>query len=258
MGDGQFLLRTEDITLSFGGVQALSDVNVELKAGDITSLIGPNGAGKSSFLNCLSGFYRPQRGSVYLNGEDITRLPSYKVAEMGIGRTFQGVQLFEGLTVQDNIMAGRHIRMKTGILGAALYFGPSRAEDIRHRKVVEDIIDFLEIKPIRKALVGALPFGMKKKVDMARALALEPKILLLDEPLTGMSRDDKEDMARFIYDLQEEWNMTVLVVEHDMGVVMDISDKVVVLEYGRKIAEGLPEEIRQNEHVIKAYLGKSH
>lgn len=258
MDKDDILLQIEGITLSFGGVQALSDVSIDIKAGQITSLIGPNGAGKSSFLNCISRFYHPQAGRIYFDGHDITRLPSYRIAELGIGRTFQGVQLYGGLSVQDNIMAGRHIRMKTGILGSALYFGPSRAEDIRHRAVVEEIIDFMEIKPIRKALVGALPFGMKKKVDMARALALEPKILLLDEPLTGMSRDDKEDMARFIFDLLEERGVTVLVVEHDMGVVMEISDRVIVLDYGRKIAEGLPEEIRKNEQVIKAYLGKAH
>ncbi len=251
------MLTAESISLSFGGIQALLDVGMEVRRGEIFAIIGPNGAGKTSFMNCINGFYRPQRGSIYFEGQEITRLSSHRIAELGIGRSFQGLQLFDGLSVLDNIMAGRHFHFKTGILSDAIYFGRTRREEIKQRKIVENIIDFFEIETIRKSLVGALPYGMRKRVDLARALAAEPKLLLLDEPLAGMNRDEKEDIARFILDISEEMGITIAVVEHDMGVVMDICDRVVVLDFGRKIAEGTPEEIRTNEEVIRAYLGKS-
>jgi len=251
------MLTAESISLSFGGIQALLDVGMEVRQGEIFAIIGPNGAGKTSFMNCINGFYRPHRGSIRFEGQEITRLSSHRIAELGIGRSFQGLQLFDGLSVLDNIMAGRHFHFKTGILSDAIYFGRTRREEIKQRKIVENIIDFFEIEPIRKSLVGALPYGMRKRVDLARALAAEPKLLLLDEPLAGMNRDEKEDIARFILDISEEMGITITVVEHDMGLVMDICDRVVVLDFGRKIAEGTPEEIRTNEEVIRAYLGKS-
>ncbi len=251
------MLTAESISLSFGGIQALLDVGMEVRRGEIFAIIGPNGAGKTSFMNCINGFYRPQRGSIYFEGQEITRLSSHRIAELGIGRSFQGLQLFDGLSVLDNIMAGRHFHFKTGILSDAIYFGRTRREEIKQRRIIENIIDFFEIETIRKSLVGALPYGMRKRVDLARALAAEPKLLLLDEPLAGMNRDEKEDIARFILDISEEMGITITVVEHDMGLVMDICDRVVVLDFGRKIAEGTPEEIRTNEEVIRAYLGKS-
>jgi branched-chain amino acid transport system ATP-binding protein len=252
------MLTANGIGLNFGGIQALLDVDVDIKQGEIFAIIGPNGAGKTSLFNCINGFYRPQMGSIYFQGKEITRLTSHRIAELGIGRSFQGLQLFDGLSVLDNIMAGRHFHFKTGILSDAIYFGRTRREEIKHRKVVENIIDFLEIETVRKHLVGALPYGVRKRVDLGRALAAEPKLLLLDEPLAGMNRDEKEDIARFILDISEEMGITIAVVEHDMGVVMDICERVVVLDFGRKIAEGPPEEIRSNEEVIRAYLGKAH
>ena len=251
------MLNAEGIGLSFGGIEALVDVDIDVRQGEIFAIIGPNGAGKTSFFNCVNGFYRPQKGSIYFEGKEVTRLKSHRIAELGIGRSFQGLQLFDGLNVLDNIMAGRHFHFKTGPLSDAIYFGRTRREEIEHRKVVEKIIDFLEIETVRKQLVGALPYGMRKRVDLGRALAAEPKLLLLDEPLSGMNRDEKEDIARFILDISEEMGITIAVVEHDMGVVMDICERVVVLDFGRKIAEGSPEEIRTNEEVIRAYLGKS-
>lgn len=251
------MLTAEGIGLSFGGIEALVDVDIDVRQGEIFAIIGPNGAGKTSFFNCVNGFYRPQKGSIYFEGKEVTRLKSHRIAELGIGRSFQGLQLFDGLNVLDNIMAGRHFHFKTGPLSDAIYFGRTRREEIEHRKVVENIIDFLEIETVRKQLVGALPYGMRKRVDLGRALAAEPKLLLLDEPLSGMNRDEKEDIARFILDISEEMGITIAVVEHDMGVVMDICERVVVLDFGRKIAEGTPEEIRSNEEVIRAYLGKA-
>lgn len=251
------MLTAEGISLSFGGIEALVDVDVDVRQGEIFAIIGPNGAGKTSFFNCVNGFYRPQKGSIYFEGKEVTRLKSHRIAELGIGRSFQGLQLFDGLNVLDNIMAGRHFHFKTGPLSDAIYFGRTRREEIEHRKVVENIIDFLEIETVRKQLVGALPYGMRKRVDLGRALAAEPKLLLLDEPMSGMNRDEKEDIARFILDISEEMGITIAVVEHDMGVVMDICERVVVLDFGRKIAEGTPEEIRSNEEVIRAYLGKA-
>jgi len=251
------MLNAKAISLSFGGIEALVDIDIDVRQGEIFAIIGPNGAGKTSFFNCVNGFYRPQKGSIYFEGKEVTRLKSHRIAELGIGRSFQGLQLFDGLNVLDNIMAGRHFHFKTGPLSDAIYFGRTRREEIEHRKVVENIIDFLEIETVRKQLVGALPYGMRKRVDLGRALAAEPKLLLLDEPLSGMNRDEKEDIARFILDISEEMGITIAIVEHDMGVVMDICERVVVLDFGRKIAEGSPEEIRSNEEVIRAYLGKA-
>ncbi len=251
------ILRAEGIGLRFGGIKALVDIDIDVRQGEIFAIIGPNGAGKTSFMNCINGFYRPQNGSIYFEGSEITHLPSHRIAELGIGRSFQGLQLFDGLNVLDNIMAGRHIHFKSGPLSDAIYFGRTRREEIKHRKVVEDIIDFLEVAPVRKQLVGSLPYGLRKRVDLGRALAAEPKLLLLDEPLAGMNRDEKEDIARFVLDISEEMGITIAIVEHDMGLVMDICERVVVLDFGRKIAEGTPEEIRSNEEVIQAYLGKA-
>jgi branched-chain amino acid transport system ATP-binding protein len=257
MPENNVMLTAEGISLSFGGIQALLDVGMDVRQGEVFAIIGPNGAGKTSLMNCINGFYRPDKGSIHFEGKEITRLSSHRIAELGIGRSFQGLQLFDGLSVLDNIMAGRHFRFKTGVLSDAIYFGRTRREEIKQRKIVENIIDFFEIETIRKSVVGALPYGMRKRVDLARALAAEPRLLLLDEPLAGMNRDEKEDIARFILDISEEMGITIAVVEHDMGVVMDICDRVVVLDFGRKIAEGTPEEIRTNEAVIRAYLGKA-
>jgi branched-chain amino acid transport system ATP-binding protein len=257
MGKNEVMLTAKDINLSFGGIQALLDVHVDIKQGEIFAIIGPNGAGKTSLFNCINGFYRPQTGSIHFGEQEITRIASHRIAELGIGRCFQGLQLFNGLSVLDNIMAGRHFRFKTGVLSDAIYFGRTRKEEIRNRKIVEKIIDFLEIEIVRKQHVGALPYGMRKRVDLGRALAAEPKLLLLDEPLAGMNRDEKEDIARFILDISEEMGITIAIIEHDMGLVMDICDRVAVLDFGRKIAEGTPEQIRENEDVIRAYLGKA-
>jgi branched-chain amino acid transport system ATP-binding protein len=253
----QVLLKAQDITLKFGAVLALNQVSIEVKEHELLAIIGPNGAGKTSFLNCINGFYKPDEGKISFMGEDITRLSPAKIACKGISRTFQNMQLYTGLSALDNIMAGRQIFFRRGMAACALFFGWARNEEIRHRRVVEDIIDFLEIKPIRKNVVGALAYGLRKRVDLGRALALEPKLLLLDEPMAGMNREEKEDMARFILDVYEEKGTAMILIEHDMGLVMDICDRVIVLDFGIKIADGPPEEIRDNEAVIKAYLGKS-
>jgi len=248
-------LKVEDVRLNFGGLRALAAVSLEVKEGEILALIGPNGAGKTSLLNCISGFYRPQKGDILFEGRRITMLPSHKIAELGISRTFQNIELFVGLTVLDNLMAARHVHIRQGVLSNAVYFGNTQKEEVKHREVVEDIIDLLEIEPIRKKTVGTLPYGMRKRVELGRALALEPKLLLLDEPMAGMNVDEKEDMARFIIDVFELEHIPMVLVEHDMEVVMDISDRVVVLDFGIKIAEGTPEEIKADAKVIKAYLG---
>ena len=259
----------ENLSLSFGGVKALNDVSLDIKENEILAIIGPNGAGKTCLLNCINGFYKPQKGEIYYQGKRITRIRPDKAAQLGLARTFQNIELYSGLSALDNIMAARHILMKQNFLSSALYFGPAHKEEIRHRQTVEDIIDFLEIEPIRKKIVGTLPYGMRKRVELGRALALEPKVLLLDEPMAGMNLEEKEDIARFTIDIFEGQGDTykdtpvlrdgvncIVLVEHDMGVVMDIADRIVVLDFGQKIAEGTPEEIRTNPQVISAYLGK--
>ncbi len=249
-------LKVEDIHLSFGGLQALAGVSLEVREGEILAIIGPNGAGKTCLLNCINGFYRPQKGDIYFEGKRITKLAPHKIAELGIARTFQNIELFTGLSTLDNLMAARHIHMRQGLLSSAIYFGGAEKEEIKHREIVEDIIDLLEIEPIRKKVVATLPYGLRKRVELGRALALEPKLLLLDEPMAGMNVDEKEDMARFIIDVFELKRIPIVLVEHDMEVVMDIADRVVVLDFGTKIAEGTPQEIKTNPKVIKAYLGE--
>ncbi len=262
-------LRIEDLSLSFGGVKSLTDINLEIRDNEILAIIGPNGAGKTCILNCINGFYKPQKGEIYFEDRRITRIRPDKAAQLGLARTFQNIELFTGLSTLDNIMAARHVLMKQNFLSSAAYFGPAHSEEIKHRKTVEDIIDFLEIEPIRKKVVGALPYGMRKRVELGRALALEPKVLLLDEPMAEMNLEEKEDIARFIVDIFEGQGETypdtpvlrdgvscIVLVEHDMGVVMDLADRLAVLDFGRKIAEGTPEEIKNNPQVIAAYLGE--
>jgi branched-chain amino acid transport system ATP-binding protein len=250
------ILTVENVHLSFGKVLALAGVNLEVRDGEILALIGPNGAGKTSLLNCLNGFYRPDQGTIRFFGRDITRMSPHKRSKIGLGRTFQGIQLFLGMSVLNNIMTGRHIHMKTNFIQGALRWPWTIKEEVAHRAEAEDIIDFLEMEAIRDAVVGELGYGLRKRVDLGRALAMDPKILIMDEPMAGMNVEEKEDMARFILDIQEYRKIPVILVEHDMEVVMDISNRVTVLEWGHIIAEGQPEEIRVNPRVIKAYLGE--
>ena len=250
-------LAAKSISLKFGGVQALDDVSFDLREEEILGIIGPNGAGKTCILNCVSGFYRPYKGAIWLEGKDLVKMPPHKIAGLGVSRTFQQVELYTGLTTLDNLMAARHLHMRSNLLSSAVYFGWAQKEHLEHREIVEDIIDFLEMTGLRKQVVGSLPYGQRKRVELGRALALEPRILLLDEPMAGMNVEEKEDMARFILDVQDEKEIPIILVEHDMGVVMDICDRVVVLDFGRKIAEGTPEEIKVNPEVIRAYLGQS-
>jgi len=249
-------LNVEGISLSFGGILALNDISFKAREGQILAIIGPNGAGKTSLLNCLNNFYHAERGKILYNRRDLTKLPPYQIAKLGVARTFQHTALYTGLSTLDNLMAARHIHMRAGLLDSMIYYGRARREDIAHRQVVEEIIDFLEMEHIRKTVVGALPHGLRKRVDLGRALAMEPKLLLLDEPMTGMNLEEKEDMARFILDIHDRRGLTILLIEHDMGLVMDIADRVIVLDFGTKIAEGAPGEIQRNEAVINAYLGK--
>ncbi len=256
VNDSAPILEVRNVSLQFGGVKALMDVNFEVRTGELFSIIGPNGAGKTSMLNCVSGRYSPTAGSIHFKGREITRLTPSQRAALGLGRTFQNLALFSHMTVLDNIMVGRHHLMKNTFLGGSLYwFGGAQKEEIAHRRYVEDIIDFLEISHIRKAVAGTLSYGLRKRVELARAVAVRPDLILLDEPMAGMNLEEKEDMARYIVDLNEEWGMTVIMIEHDMGVVMDISQRVMVLDFGRVIASGLPHEIMDNEQVKTAYLG---
>ncbi|WP_326539009.1 ABC transporter ATP-binding protein [Pseudorhodoferax sp.] len=255
---GEVILDVKNISLRFGGVKALTDISFDVREHEVRAIIGPNGAGKSSMLNCINGVYQPQEGRISFRGRTFSHMNSRQVAEMGVARTFQNLALFKGMSVLDNIMSGRNLRMKCNILQQAIRWGAAEREETAHREAVERIIDFLEIQAHRKTPVGQLPYGLQKRVDLGRALAMEPQVLLLDEPMAGMNVEEKQDMSRFILDVNDEYGTTIVLIEHDMGVVMDISDRVVVLDYGKKIGDGTPDEVRRNDDVISAYLGTSH
>ena len=255
---GDVVLEMNNISLAFGGVKALTDISFSVREHEIRAIIGPNGAGKSSMLNVINGVYTPTQGNIRFDGKEFSRMNPRRAAEMGVARTFQNLALFKGMSVLDNIMTGRNLRMKSSIFAQALRLGSAEREEIRNREFVENIIDFLEIQAHRKTPVGRLPYGLQKRVDLGRALAMEPRMLLLDEPMAGMNIEEKQDMSRFILDVNDEFGTTIVLIEHDMGVVMDISDRVVVLDYGKKIGDGTPDEVRQNEDVIRAYLGVAH
>ncbi|WP_371225587.1 ABC transporter ATP-binding protein [Roseovarius sp. 2305UL8-3] len=255
---GGVVMEMKNITLRFGGVVAIQDISFDIREGEIRAIIGPNGAGKSSMLNVISGFYNPQDGEVWYKGEKRPPMKPYQVAQQGIARTFQNIALFEGMSVLDNVMTGRIRQMKAGLFSQAIWKGKAEQEEVENREFVEKIIDFLEIQAIRKTPVGRLPYGLKKRVELARALAAEPSILLLDEPMAGMNVEEKEDMSRFVLDVNDEFGTTTVLIEHDMGVVMDLSDRVVVMDYGKKIGDGSPDDVRNNQDVIDAYLGVAH
>jgi branched-chain amino acid transport system ATP-binding protein len=250
------ILELKDIYLHFGGIMALNGVGLEIRKGEIFAIIGPNGAGKTSIFNCISGLYHPDRGQILYNGKEISRMSPCRRAQLGIARSFQNIELFRGMTVIDNLMLGRHTHMRTNLLTGGLWFGKARGEEIRHREVVEEIIDFLEIQDIRKKVVGTLAYGLQKRVELGRALALDPQVLLLDEPMAGMNVEETEDMARFILDINEEREITVVLIEHDMGVIMDISDRICTLDFGERISLGKPQEIQMDPKVVAAYLGE--
>ena len=255
---GEVVLSVQDVSLAFGGVRALQGVSFDVREHEVRAIIGPNGAGKSSMLNVLNGVYHPQQGKIRFKEREFEDMDPHVAASMGIARTFQNIALFKGMTVLDNIMTGRNLKMGCNFLQQALWLGPAKREELEHRRAAEEIIDFLEIQHIRKTPVGRLPYGLQKRVELGRALAAEPRLLLLDEPMAGMNLEEKQDMCRFVLDVNDHYGTTLVLIEHDMGVVMDISDRVVVLDYGRKIADGVPEEIKANQKVIDAYLGVAH
>lgn len=255
---GDVILQVQNISLRFGGVKALTDISFDVREHEVRAIIGPNGAGKSSMLNCINGVYTPQEGQITFRGHTFGHMNSRQVAKLGVARTFQNLALFKGMNVVDNLMTGRNLKMKSNLFQQALRWGAAEREEVAHREFVEHIIDFLEIQAHRKTAVGRLPYGLQKRVDLGRALAMEPQVLLLDEPMAGMNVEEKQDMCRFILDVNEEFGTTIVLIEHDMGVVMDISDRVVVLDYGKKIGDGTPDEVRANPDVISAYLGTSH